>query len=149
MKYYRTIMIIGFVEIIIGSSAIFGNLILVALSLNTKSPNVLLFVVVAGVISTLLGIGILFFRPLAYNFLLYFSFFVFLSKILVFMGILRFDGQLEVTLHQVMGIPLHEVFKNFMIGFKNVMSLLYHGFILWYFNRRQVWRIFHTHLIHG
>lgn len=128
MKHYRLVLTIGIIEILIGGVTLLSNLLALALSQNTKSLSVLCFVVTAGIISTLLGIGLLKFRKIAYYLLLYFSSVIILSKVLIFMDVIHLNGALETT------IP----------GFiKNITSVIYHGFIILYLVRPGIRRIFH------
>jgi hypothetical protein len=128
MQHYRIIIIIGAIEILIGSITILFNLITLALSLNNKSPNVLTFVLVTGIMSILLGFGILNFKKPAYQLLLYFSSVIILSKFLVFMEIIHLNGALETTIPG----PL-----------KNISSIAYHGLVIFYLNKSGVKQIFH------
>ena len=129
---------IGVIEILIGSSALLGNFISLALSLNTKDWNVLVFVVTAGCVSTLIGIGILKLNKTAYHFLLYFSSVVILSKILILLNIIELNGQLEISFHKALDIPLTEGFKNFMISIKNLTSIAYHGLVIYILRRAEI-----------
>jgi len=72
MKNYRAVLVIGLIEIFIGGVTLIGTLGALVLSLNTKTANVLLFVLITGIMSTLLGVGILKFKKFAYQFLLYY-----------------------------------------------------------------------------
>ena len=133
---------IGVIEILIGSSALLGNFISLALSLNTKTFNVLSFVIVTGCISVLIGIGILKFSKTAYDLLLYFSSIIILTKILVFFNIIELNGQLEISIHRALHIPLAEGFKNFMIGFKNAASVFYHAFVIYFLQQAEIKKLF-------
>jgi hypothetical protein len=53
MKNYRTILCIGIIEILIGVVTILANIFMLTFSVNTKTPTVLLFVIIAGTTSTL------------------------------------------------------------------------------------------------
>jgi uncharacterized membrane-anchored protein len=128
MKHYRLVLTIGILEILIGSITLLSNFATLALSQNNKSPNVLCFVVITGILSVLLGIGILKFRKKAYQLLLYFSSVIILSKILILTDIIDLNGALEVT---VPG-PL-----------KNTVSIVYHGFVIAYLNKPGIRQIFH------
>jgi len=143
MKNYRVVLIIGLTEILIGSITLFFNLIALALSINQKPVNVLIFVIMTGIASTLIGFGILNFKKMAYQLLLYFSSVILLSKILIFLGIIHLSGALEVSLHQALDIPLTVALKNFMIDLKNAISIFYHSFIIYYLCRQNIKQIFH------
>ena len=128
MKHYRTVLAIGIIEICIGGSALLGNIITSVLSQNNKSFGILCFVITAGIISILLGIGLLKFRKEAYLLLLYFSSVIILSKILIFMGVIHLNGALETALPGAI---------------KNIVSIIYHGFVIAYLNKPGIKQIFH------
>ena len=73
MQRYRVILVIGIIEVLIGLVTLSFNLLSLLFQTNTKSPGVFLFVCLAAIISTALGLGLLLFRHWAYNLLLYFS----------------------------------------------------------------------------
>jgi hypothetical protein len=128
MKHYRPVLIIGMIEILTGSVTILANFITLAFSLNTKSPSILFFVIVAGIVSILIGIGILRFKKFAYWLLFYFSSVVLLSKVLILMGVMQLNGALETS---VPG-PL-----------KNIASIVYHCYVIFYLSKSGVKQIFH------
>lgn len=128
MHHYRTVLIIGIAEIVIGSVTVLFNLMAWSLAASTKSPNVLIFVVTTGIISILIGFGVLNFKKLAYQLLLYFSSVIILSKLLIFAGILQLNGALETTIPA----PL-----------KNMVSIVYHGFVIVYLSKRGIKEIYH------
>ena len=117
------IILIGFAEILIGGLALTVNLISLIHNNNPKSPNVLLFVILTGLTSTIIGIEWLRLNKLAHHALLYFASVVFVSKILILMGILELNGALETSL------PPEA---------KNVISLIYHGFLIYYLSTKHV-----------
>ena len=129
MQHYRLILIIGALEILIGSVTVLFNLTTLALSLNAKSPNVLAFVLVSGIMSILIGFGILNLKKPAYQLLLYFSSVILLSKFLIFMEIVHLNGALETTIPG----PL-----------KNISSIAYHSLVIFYLKKSGVKQIFHT-----
>jgi hypothetical protein len=130
LRNYRTVLIIGVIEILIGSITLFFTFFSIAFSFNQKPPGVLAFVVIAAGLSTLLGIGILKFKKAAYQLLLYFSSVVLFSKILLLMGVIHLDGSLEKT------IPS---------PFKTWGSIIYHGFVILYLLKPDVRAIYHPH----
>ena len=129
MKHYRLVLIIGAVEVLIGTITVLFNLITLTLGTNNKSPNVLAFVVVSGIASLLIGLGILNLKKLAYQLLLYFSSVVILSKFLVFAGVISLNGALETTIPA----PL-----------KTISSIVYHSLVIFYLKKNGVKQIFHT-----
>jgi hypothetical protein len=129
MKHYRTVLAIGILEICIGSGTLLSNFVTLVLSVNNKSFSVLCFVLIAGLISTLLGIGLLKFRKGAYQLLLYFSSVIILSKVLMFLGVIQLNGALETTIPG----PV-----------KNIVSIIYHGFVIVYLSKPGTKQIFHS-----
>ena len=128
MKHYRVVLTIGIIEICIGGSTLLSNIITFVLSQNNKSFGVLCFVIIAGIISPLLGMGLLKFRKEAYLLLLYFSSVIILSKILIFMDVIHLNGALEAAVPD----PI-----------KNTVSIIYHGFVIAYLNKPGIKQIFH------
>ncbi len=128
MRHYRTVLFIGIIEIAIGGITLASNFITLALSHNSKSLSVLCFVVISGIISTLLGIGLLKFRKEAYLLLLYFSSVIILSKVLIFMNVIHLNGSLETSIPGAV---------------KNTASIVYHGFVIAYLNKPDIKQIFH------
>ena len=128
MQNYRFILAIGVTEILIGGITLFFNFVTLALSQNNKPSSVLFFVIITGVASILLGIGFLKFDKTAYKLLLYFASVIMLSKILLMMDVIQLNGALETTIPG----PV-----------KNTVSILYHGFVIYYLNKPGIKRIFH------
>ena len=128
MRSYRIILIIGFIEILIGGVTIFTNLVTVLLSTNPKTPNVLFFVLVTGAVSTLIGIGILKLKRIAYLLLIYFSSVILLTKFLIFIDVIHLNGALETAVPA----PL-----------KRMISMIYHGFVIYYLSHKDIKNIFH------
>ena len=129
MKHNKILFAIALIEILIGIITFLAVFLSLVLSSNTKSPNVLIFVIVASLISTLLGMGILQHKKIACDLLIYFSSVVLLSKVLIFADILALNGTLETTLHP---------------NLKNAMSILYHAFVIFYLNRKEIKESFVT-----
>ena len=127
MKTYRPILVIGITEIIIGGSVLLTNLITLALGSNQKSSNVLLFVITTGIISTILGIGILKFNKAAFQLLLYFSSIIIISKVLLLMNIIQLNGAFETIIPQ---------------SFKSCISIIYHSFVIFYLLQKDVRGVF-------
>ena len=127
MSPYRPILIIGIIEIFIGTSTLLVNLFTLALSINQKTPNVLLFIGVTGILSTLLGIGLLKFMKMAYALLIYFSSIIIISKVLLLMGIIQLNGEFETA------IPS---------SLKSCVSIVYHAFVIFYLMKKEVKAVF-------
>ncbi|MDP2652550.1 MAG: hypothetical protein Q8Q08_00800 [Candidatus Omnitrophota bacterium] len=131
MKQFRVVLIIGIIEILIGSISLFIVFSSLILGTSAKPPGILLFIVAAACISTLIGIGILKFKKAAYNVLLYFSSVIFLSKILIFMDIIQLNDAVGTS------IPGHV---------KDAISMAYHGFVIYYLKKDDIRKIFHLHV---
>jgi hypothetical protein len=129
LKNYRTLLVIGIIEILIGGVTLLGILISLLLGINTKPLNVLLFVIVSAILSALIGVGVLKFKKIAYQLLLYFSSVVFLSKLLIFLGVIHLSGALETM------IPSPA---------KDSFSICYHGFVIYLLQRQDIKSIFHS-----
>ncbi len=128
MKTFRIILVIGFIEIMIGGVTLLGTLGSVLLGSNTKPLKVLIFVITAATTSTLLGIGILKFKKTAYRLLCYFSSVVLLSKILILLDVIRLSGALETVIPN----PV-----------KDWTSIIYHSFVLATLLKPDIKKIFH------
>ena len=118
-----TIRLIAFMELLIGLCTLFGLLTYSLLSISKKPLNVFIFVLLSATISTIIGSGLLNYREWSRNLLVFFSGYVILTKILIVAGLLRFNGEI------ITFIPT---------GFKNCISILYHGFIVIFFNQKTV-----------
>ena len=127
LKTYRPILVIGTIEIIIGAVTLLTNLVTLALSINRKSPNVLLFVVVTGILSSLIGVGLLKFSKVAYQLLIYFSSVIILSKTLILMDIFQLNGSFETMLPS---------------SLRSCISIIYHSFVIFYLMQKDVREVF-------
>jgi len=128
LKHFRTILVIGMIEVCIGGITLLTTLGSLALGINPKTVNVLLFVIVAAIVSTSIGIGILKFKKIAYDLLLYFSSVVIFSKLLIFMDIIQLNGALETA------IASH---------IKDSVSVAYHAYVIYYLKKAEIKRVFH------
>jgi len=128
MGHFRTILIIGVIEICIGGATLLSTFGSLAAGTNTKTFNVLLFVIVASMVSTSIGIGILKFKKVAYDLLLYFSSVVLFSKLLIVMDIIQLNGALETA------IPSY---------IKDSISIIYHGYVIYYLKKAEIKQVFH------
>ncbi|HNX90517.1 MAG TPA: hypothetical protein PKY78_02880 [Candidatus Omnitrophota bacterium] len=105
---------IGIIEMLIGITTL-----VVCFAVQTwgiggfavKSPNVYIFVVTTATMSFALGVGMLFNREWARKLLIFFSGYIIITKILIYLGLLTFNG---------------EIFKAVPTSAKNIISLLYH-----------------------
>ena len=129
MNKYRSILVLGIIEILIGGITLCGIFGSIVMGINTKSANVLMFVVASATISTLIGIGILQLRIEAYRLLLYFSSVILLSKILIVLDIISLNGALTSFIPEYI---------------RDIVSGLYHAFIIYYLRRPGIKAIFHS-----
>jgi len=127
LKSLKVISIIGVIEILIGGITLITTTLIFLLGVNQKSPNVLTFVILTSLLSTLIGGGLLKSNKLAYQALLYFSSVIILSKILIFAGIIELNGALEIA------IPS---------SFKNIISIIYHSTVIYFLTHHSVKKVF-------
>lgn len=123
LPQYGGIVIVGIIEIFIGLItliAIAGSLFL---GKSTKPPEVFIFVFITSIISCSLGIGILKRNLTSYHLLLFFATVVILTKLLIFAKIITLSGALETIIPQ---------------SLKNIISVIYHSSIIWYFSRSEI-----------
>lgn len=128
MVHYRTVLIIGAIEILIGIVTFMVNIFSVMIGTNPKPLGVLFFVLLTACVSTSLGIGLLKYSKIAYILLLYFSSVIILTKFLIILDVIQLNGALETTIPG----PI-----------KNGISLLYHGFVIYYLSHPTKRKIFH------
>ena len=117
------IKLFAFIEIIIGSITMATVTLSLIQGRSLKPPEVVVFVLVTSVISFGLGIGLLRYNLTSYHLLLYFSSIIVLSKILIFAKIITLSGALETTVPD---------------SAKNIISILYHSVLIFYFTRQPV-----------
>ena len=138
MVKHREILLIGTIEILIGSVTVLGNFLTLALSLNTKSPTILGFVIIAGCLSTSIGLGLFKHQKWAYKLLLYFSSVIILSKVLIFLHVIVLNGELEMSLHKAFEFPVSESWRNGMNNLKSFISISYHGLIIVLLSKKNI-----------
>jgi len=114
-------------EVLIGAVTLFAIFLSLVQGKSAKPPEVLIFVLTTSILSMALGFGILRHNLTCYHLLLYFSSIVILSKILIFGGIITLSGTLETRVPS----PL-----------KNIISILYHSLLIFYFTRQSVKGLF-------
>ena len=127
MKRKLGIRIFASIEIFIGSITLIAATLSLIQGKSSKPPEVLIFVLSASILSVILGIGILRHNLTCYHLLLYFSSIIILSKILVFGRIITLSGALETA------VPS---------SLKNMISILYHSLVIFYFTRPNVQKEF-------
>lgn len=123
----KILLYIGLTEILIGSLTLLGTAISLLFSFNTKTPNVLTFILISATISLMLGFGILILSGIAYKTLIYFSSFILINKVLILFDIFRLNGALETFIPP----PL-----------KNMISIVYHAFVIVYLCRSDIKKLF-------
>ncbi|MCM8763202.1 MAG: hypothetical protein NC936_05695 [Candidatus Omnitrophica bacterium] len=123
MKAKRGILFFGTTEILVGSITFVATIFSLMSGKSTKPLEVLIFVTTTSVISIALGIGILRRSLSCYHLLLFFATIIILSKILIFAKIMSLTGELETT------IPA---------PVKNLISIIYHSFLIYYFSRSGI-----------
>ena len=105
----------------LGTFAAVGHAYVIGAS--EKSVGVLVFVLMAATVSFFIGLGLLLSRDAARRWALYFSGYVALEKLMIFLGVLTLNGK---AFPEVSGIPIDYV------------SLVYHLFLLYFLSRPQV-----------
>lgn len=123
MKHRWGVTVFALIETAIGSVTFIAVLLSLIQTKSTKPPEVLIFVLVCAAISLGLGVGILRYSLASYRILLFFSRVIILSKILIFAKIIRLSGALETIIPS----PV-----------KNLISILYHGLLIFYFTRPAI-----------
>jgi len=127
MKYRIIIKAVGCIELIIGSITFLNLITYSSLSITKKPMNVFIFVIISNAISVLLGLGILNYRNWARKFLIFFSGYIIITKILIFSNLLYFTGEI------VTFIPN---------SLKDSISILYHSFLILFFIQTVVKKYF-------
>lgn len=123
MKNIMLIRIIAFIELLIGLTTLIGLMVYSSLSISQKPFNVLIFVCITSAISIAIGLGLFFHKDLARRILIFFSLYIVLTKIMVFLSLLQFTGEI------IAFIPN---------SIKNAISVLYHSLIIAILNRKEI-----------
>ena len=118
MPNRKGILFFAVSEIIIGGLSLILTSLPLLTGTSAKPWNVLVFILITSSISLALGLGLLFKFKYARKFLLFFSGWVILSKILVLAGLITLNGALETTIAP---------------NVKNIISIIYHGSLIVYF----------------
>ncbi len=122
-NHKNTIRIFAFIEIGIGMLSLINAAINIMQGKYNNSLQIAIFVITTGLVSTILGLGLLIHDRSCYNLLLYFSSMIIFSKVLILCNIITLNGALEGV------IPS---------GFRNMVSILYHGAVIYYFTRKPI-----------
>lgn len=115
--------VFGCIEIIIGLVTIASLLVAKVFFDAAKPLPVFLFVFSSAAVSSVLGIGILRYRLLARNLLMFFAGYIVLTKILIFCGLIILPPPFETL------IPP---------SVKNIISLFYHVAIIAFFGSEKM-----------
>ena len=117
----KFIRIIAVIELSIGVFTICGLTIYALLAISKKPLNVFIFVFLAGVVSGGIGTGLLNYKQWARNFLVFFSGYIILIKVLIFAGLLHLNGE-------IVAFP--------PASLKNFISIAYHVLIVLFLTRQ-------------
>ncbi|HQP91835.1 MAG TPA: hypothetical protein PLU24_04095 [Candidatus Omnitrophota bacterium] len=117
------IFIFGIAEIAIGITTLLSIFFGFLTQGYSKPANVLAFVIISSLISAGLGAGVLLRLKYARKLLIFFSGWVILSKILIFMRIIILCCALETMIPE---------------GLKNYVSILYHLIVIFYFHHPSI-----------
>ncbi len=105
------VKLIAFIELSIGLSTLATLIVYSSLSISDKSLNVFIFVCTTSTISLLIGLGLLAENDMARKILVLFSGYIVLTKILIFVELMQFNG---------------EILTFIPTGLKNLVSVFYH-----------------------
>ncbi|MGE5279749.1 MAG: hypothetical protein ACM3L6_03275 [Deltaproteobacteria bacterium] len=108
------IPIIGLTEVAIGLITLLSIPFFARLG-HAKPEGELYFVVTSSCVSFFLGAGILFRADAARAWLVYFSGWIILTKMLIFLGVLHITSEIALSIS---------------IQLKNIISFFYHGFLI-------------------
>jgi len=123
LKHNCGIVIFGLIEISTGLITLIAVIISLILGKSIKPLEVLIFVLITSIISLSLGIGILRYNLASYHLSLFFATVIILSKVLIFARIISLSGALETNISPTA---------------KNIISIIYHSLLIWYFVRPSV-----------
>jgi len=123
MRFKSGINLFALIEIFIGTITLIGVVSSLILKVSTKPPEVLAFVLITACISSLLGIGLFKRNANCYYLLIYFSSIIVISKILIFANIIQLNGALETNIPSTL---------------KNIISIIYHSWLIIYLRREKV-----------
>ncbi len=123
----KVVYFIGLVECAIGVSTAVSILAAPWLSIPPKPRGVFYFVLVAALISLTIGAGLLKKSDNARKWLVYFSGYITIEKVLIFLGVIVLNN--KVVSH-IADVPI------------DVISLTYHAILVIFFTREPVKRLF-------
>ncbi|MFH1753301.1 MAG: hypothetical protein ABH875_03865 [Candidatus Omnitrophota bacterium] len=114
--------IVGAIELLLGLMTILFVILFDLFSVVEKPTGVFIFVIASATMSSLLGYGILNHRRWARILILFFSGYVIMLKILLYLDVIRFTGE-------ILKIPTY---------LRDTSSIMYHIFIILFFTDRRV-----------
>lgn len=114
---------IGFIELLIGLSTMLFVSLFHIFSIIEKPLGVFIFVMASAFISAAIGFGILNYKNWARILLVFFSGYVVILKILIYLGVMKFTGEIIIS-------PPSYV--------KDLISILYHILILVFFTNNNI-----------
>ena len=114
-------------ELIIGLTTLTSLLVISVLPSPLKPFNVFIFVLISSISSSIIGLGLFAYREWARKTILLFSAYILLTKVLIFLKLLHFEG---------------EIISFIPTSLKDIISFLYHSWILLFFSRKSVKNIF-------
>ncbi len=117
------IVFISYLEMLIGVLTVTGLSISVVVDAQHKPFNVFVFVLASAWASFGIGLALSFYKEWARLAIVFFSGCIIVIKILILAGLMRFNGEI------ITAVPA---------DFKNLISIVYHLFILVYFTRLSV-----------
>ncbi|MCX5680489.1 MAG: hypothetical protein NTZ95_07625 [Candidatus Omnitrophica bacterium] len=123
MRLKRAISIIAVIELLIGASTVLGVTTTYLLHLSEKSPTVFIFVLSSAIASTAIGLGLLKHKKWARTLLVFFSGYIVITKVLIFSGLMNFNG---------------EIITFISAGLKNYISIVYHICVVLFFTQHKV-----------
>lgn len=121
------VAVFGLIEICIGLITLIAVILSLVSGSSAKPAAVLVFVLATSLISTALGIGVLMNNLTSYHMLMFFATVVVFSKGLIFAKIISLSGALET---------------NIPSSVKNIISIVYHSILIFYFTSPQVRKLF-------
>lgn len=125
----RCTEVVGLIELLIGLSTILFVTIFDMFSLASKPPGVFVFVILSGTLSAVIGFGILRHKNWSRILLIFFSGYVIVLKILIYMNVIRFTGD-------IIRVPPPYI--------KDTISLLYHIAVILLFTNKKITSKFKT-----
>lgn len=118
-----TVKMIAVLELLIGFSTICGPTAYAILDISKKPPSVFIFILLAGIVSSLIGIGLFNYKQWARVLLVFFSGYVIIIKIMISANLLHLDGA-------ILTFP--------SASLKNCVSVIYHGFVIFFLTNKTV-----------